>query len=163
MTPNRPAGHPRRSSPNPTTMTMTTLQETTVPSTTITVHYRDASNYKNTVKVVLAGALDAEQFETRIRPKLQDGEFFVPGQVDLPHAHPESWAWSELDHPMHSFDFDSFGAEQFPDVFTISPEPAPDGAMTCEELYAAFDRIDGPTGWDETDWPGNGTAADQPL
>lgn len=52
-------------------------------NTEISYLYRDASNYKQHMTVVLSGVISDEDKQL-IKAKLDDGEFFIPSQVGLP-------------------------------------------------------------------------------
>ncbi len=52
-------------------------------NTQISYLYRDASNYKQHMMVVLSGVVSDEDKQL-IKAKLDSGEFFIPSQVDLP-------------------------------------------------------------------------------
>ena len=52
------------------------------PNTLIEYMYRDASNYKKTNVAVLKGRISLGQIGL-IESSLNDGEFFIPGQVGL--------------------------------------------------------------------------------
>jgi hypothetical protein len=71
-------------------------------NTRIVVLYRDASNYKQTGHFVFPGAITAEQSQ-RIMANLDQGEFFIPTQLGLPHlATDGEWAFpGQDDHVWH--------------------------------------------------------------
>ncbi len=117
--------------------------------TAFTLCYRDAANYKNTKRVIVADAWDEESFRTSIAPKLEDGVFFTPCQVGLPDAH--ITPLGEHDHPSHSFW--SLGADPLlGDVFTVVREQ-PTVRLTWRQLCERFDAAS-PSGFDPAQWPG---------
>lgn len=70
--------------------------------------YRDASNYKKWGSVIFSGAPDdLEAFETEFRAFLDDGDFFIASQVDVPEVFlyaAGGFALNEDDHCFHEFD-----------------------------------------------------------
>jgi hypothetical protein len=111
--------------------------------TAFTVCYRDAANYKNSKRVVVADAWDEESFRASIAPKLEDGVFFTPCQVGLPDAH--LTPLGEHGHPSHTFR--PFGADPLlSDVFTLVREQ-PTVRLTWRQLCERFDAAS-PSGFD---------------
>lgn len=66
--------------------------------------YRDGGNYKRYGEVVFAGALESG-LEARLRAALDEGDYFVPAQVDVPSVYlwddGSGYAVSEDDHCWH--------------------------------------------------------------
>jgi hypothetical protein len=117
--------------------------------TAFSVCYRDAANYKNTNRVILADAWDEHSFRASIAPKLEDGVFFTPCQVGLPDAH--ITPTGAHDHPSHTFC--SLGADPLlSDVFTLVREQ-PTVRMTWRGLCERFEAVS-PSGFDTAHWPG---------
>lgn len=75
------------------------------PNTLIEYMYRDASNYKKTNVAVLKGRISLGQIGL-IESSLNDGEFFIPGQVglqDLQGEFEHGGGWDEDDdHVWHT-------------------------------------------------------------
>ena len=107
-------------------------------NTKFTYLYRDASNYKRNKTVVVRGNLVLEE----LQPHLEDGERFIPGQVDLPYPQLE---WSG-DHYAFPTEDDHVWCEVIPDGFEeTTDEPTLDS--TAEELLIKFQAAK-QVGWD---------------
>jgi hypothetical protein len=77
-------------------------------NTRIEYLYRDASNYKQFVSVVLSGEITAEEIR-HIADCLDSGEFFVPAQVGLEELQSRmpSFPDPDVDHVWHELDVQS--------------------------------------------------------
>jgi hypothetical protein len=115
--------------------------------TAFSVCYRDAANWKNATRVIVADPWDEETYRASIEPALLEGAFFAPAQVGLPHAHLRPIG--ENDHPAHTFAAD-FDLEPLSEIFTIISEQ-PTLHLTWGQLCAAFAAI---TEFDHDAWPG---------
>jgi hypothetical protein len=126
--------------------------------TAFRVYYRDASNYKESTRVIVADSWDEESLRTNILPALEDGDFFTPCQVGLPDAHIRPFA--QGDHPHHSL-WDLSGPLVPNEHFTIV-DAQPTVRLTWRQLCTRFSDP-AESGFDPHDWPGAGTEADRPL
>lgn len=71
-------------------------------NTKLSYMYRDANNYKQWEEIVFAGVLKDEEKLKKI--KFIDGEFFIPGKVDLPDLQERFCAEDpEADHAWHEW------------------------------------------------------------
>lgn len=102
--------------------------------------YTDAANYKVTGRAVLEGRI-AEADAARMVGSLDDGMYFIPGQVGLPDLQgdfTDGPAWDgEVDHVWHSLTGLSYTDE--------APTPGIDSAHV-ETLMGEWPGKDG---WDE--------------
>lgn len=68
--------------------------------------YRDASNYKASCVLLLEGPVSQSQVE-EIRRCLEGGEYFIPGQVNMPSLQENLFRYSDGptddDHVWHEF------------------------------------------------------------
>ena len=100
------------------------------PNTRIEYTYRDASNYKASKKLVLMGPLSDNEI-AEIQAELDEGAWFVPGQVGLEDLQDSftgclSWWDPEQDHVWHELE-------------TLERTDAKaDTMMTARELLEAF-------------------------
>lgn len=93
-------------------------------NTKITYLYRDAANYKETESVVVSGRMSLGD----VLLYLDEGEYFAPADVGLPHPGPKlaSWPDEDDDHCWCSLDAESF-------------EPTDeDATLTAAELLGRF-------------------------
>jgi hypothetical protein len=124
--------------------------------TAFTVCYRDAANYKETTRVVVADAWDADSFGSAIAPKLEEGEYFTPCQVGLPDAHIRPF--DEDDHPSHTFTFGVLvGEVALTEVFAVVCEQ-PTLHLTWSQLCGRFRELQS---FDPADWPGAAALAER--
>ena len=65
-------------------------------NTKLSYMYRDANNYKQWEEIVFAGVLKDEEKLKKI--KFIDGEFFIPGKVDLPDLQEPPEETGKLEH-----------------------------------------------------------------
>jgi len=92
-------------------------------NTSLSYMYRDASNYKASLDVVLEGTLTDQQKDA-IKAKLEDGENFIPSQVGLEDLQPRLTSFpSEDDHVWHEL----VGIEE--------TEEEPTETMDAEEFH----------------------------
>lgn len=99
-------------------------------NTRISLLYRDASNYKSSKDVVIAGRLSPDQFAS-MGATLSDGEFLIPSQVGLPDIQSElSGSWGDDDHVFHTID----GIELTDDAPTVE--------QTVEGMIASWPKSD---------------------
>lgn len=102
-------------------------------NTRITYLYRDGSNYKQSESVVIQGELTFAEVE----PYLDEGEYFIPGQVGLEDLqHRFGGKLTMDDHPWH---------ELKEDDFELTDDPLT-GSITTQELLERFRAVT----WDET-------------
>lgn len=100
--------------------------------------YRDGSNYKGYVEMVLRGPLSIGG-ATLIREACEDGERFLPTQVGLPPAQEELWR-------SHGRSGDDHIWNELVEISTTDEEPTPD-APTIPDLLDAFEAA-AVQGWD---------------
>lgn len=93
------------------------------PVTTVfPVMYRDADNYKRHSTIVVAGTFTDEQFEA-LRETLDQGEFYAPVDVGLPHLLDDSlWSQTDKDHCWHEMDVDDHDVLPLPAGATVQFE-----------------------------------------
>lgn len=117
------------------------IERACAPSTVVSYMYRDASNYKTSSKIVLAGRITVDD-ERRYRSNLVDGGDFIPGQIGLSDLQDsffgcDSYWDPDLDHPYH-------------ELTGIEPSEArPTVAMSAAE----FVHLLATTSWDDTYLP----------
>lgn len=122
-------------------MTKPNLPET---NTLISWMYRDASNYKACREQVLEGSLTSEE-KDEIRNALEDGLYFVPGQIGLDDLQDdfggcESYWDPDQDHVYHELTgLEDTGQEA-------------NRGLTARELLDAFRRA-ASKGWDPSHEP----------
>ena len=114
--------------------------------TALLVCYRDAANWKNSRRVVVADPWNEESYRLCIAPKLEEGEFFIPMQVGLPDAHLHPFG--ENDHPAHTFGREP-DLEPLSEVFTIVSEQ-PTVNLTWGQLCERFAAV---RAFDSAIWP----------
>lgn len=117
-------------------------------NTILRLMYRDASNYKASQDVVVAGAITEAQIAA-IAAKLQDGEFFIANQVGLPtpsfqFCGKDGWPSDELDHVFTTLTAFSDGKPAVEDFLT---DLEPTEGMTVPELVARFEAIESAESW----------------
>lgn len=105
-------------------------------NTRIDYLYRDGDNYKFPQSEVLAGEISADQIR-QIIDTLDEGEYFIPGQVGFNCGYAFGYAQNDSDHPW--CEMDECGFE------LTSEEPTLD--LTVEEVVASFLRAKG--NWDD--------------
>jgi hypothetical protein len=107
-------------------------------NTKINLLYRDASNYKTALDVVVKGAITRQQIK-QIKSNLDDGQFIIAHQVGLPtpsfnFAGKDGWPNDDLDHvwtTLEDFEDDPEPEElHTSDVSTVG--------MTIEQLANAI-------------------------
>lgn len=107
-------------------------------NTAIMYQYRDAGNYKLATRVVVAGVLGPDQVK-QLLSKLDEGVYFIPGQVGLPELQPR---WrdkgcnfpTEADHVYH----------EWQSIEAASDRPT--AAISASAVFEAFMRV---VAWDE--------------
>ncbi|WP_394969916.1 hypothetical protein [Candidatus Allofournierella merdipullorum] len=97
--------------------------------------YRDASNYKVTNTVVLAGIITQEQID-EIAEALNAGCYFIPSQIGLPEKRFDDY--TEDDHCWFELD---------PETAFSETVQAPTINMTVAELVRKFGEVNGC--WDD--------------
>lgn len=127
-------------------MTKANVGASSVQNTRISLLYRDASNYKYTVEVVLAGLLTVEQLAT-LRSAASDGCFIIAHQVGLPTPSfqakgKDDWPSDELDHVWTTLAVDD-GSMSLSDWHTADPCTLP---MPVSEFVAEVAAMKG--NWD---------------
>lgn len=98
--------------------------------------YRDAGNYKRTIKSCVAGVITKDQID-RITASLDDGKYFIPERVGL-----EAERWDNFDPQL-----DHKWCELEPCCFWPTEFPASAG-ITAEELACRFEALKGR--WEDT-------------
>ncbi len=77
-----------------------TIALSSARNTRLAYRYRDASGYRQSEEIILAGELS---FQRDIQPYLYEGEFFIPDQVGLPNLQARFFDFPiEDDHPWHT-------------------------------------------------------------
>ena len=93
--------------------------------TVFSVMYRDGDNYKQHSTIAVAGEFTAEQI-LALRATLDQGEFYAPLDVDLPHLLENTgWSKSDADHCWHEINLDDPDVRPVRDGETVhfeSPE-----------------------------------------
>lgn len=86
----------------------TTMCSTSIATVTeFAVMYRDGDNYKRHATITVGGEFTAEQIVS-LRATLDQGEFYAPKNVGLPHLLDESdWSAGDADHCWHELDLDA--------------------------------------------------------
>ena len=114
------------------------MSEATI-NTKLNLMYRDGDNYKAFLNVVVAGAITAPQI-AQIRTGLDDGEFIIANQVQLPTPSfnfrgQDNWPNEELDHVWTTLpDFE--GDLKPTELHTQAPPT--EHNITIEQLAAAI-------------------------
>jgi hypothetical protein len=94
----------------------------------ITYLYRDASNYKQSESIVVLGKITFADVE----PYLDEGEYFIPGQVGLADLHHRFGKKLTMDdHPWQELNEGGFEATNDP----------PTLSMTAEQLLERFQTV----------------------
>lgn len=112
-------------------------------NTKLNLLYRDASNYKASKEVVLAGEITAEQSAV-LRSKLDGGEYFIAEQVGLPTPSFEfrgkdDWPNDDIDHVFTTLtDF----SEGLPEVESMLTDEEPTEEMNIDDLVARFAAVE---------------------
>lgn len=107
-------------------------------NTRINYYYTDVSNYHCRTHGIVAGIV-TEQQKQEIMDCLNDGDFFMPGQVGLDVEY--AWALDpQDDHPWWHFHDDSFE----------ETDKAPTVNLTADELVEKFKAAK--ENWDELGW-----------
>lgn len=106
--------------------------------TVVPVTYRDASNYKTHRDFRFRGVISTPQ-RAALAAALEDGEFFIPTQVGLPHLGASGLVAfpSEDDHVFHELDLDEI---------TVTAGTANDTITEFVDRMTAANR----DGWDVT-------------
>ena len=101
-------------------------------NTSFYYQYRDASNYKQDITVILAGSLTQSQIEEIMKTR-EDGEYFIPSQVGLNdlQCHMIDGGDTEDDHVWHEMEGNAF----------TNTDKEPTTTMTSEQLYQNFKVI----------------------
>lgn len=113
------------------TSNLSTLQESDYPNTRVHYLYRDASNYKVHKSIVVSGQMTQEMIAACLSA-CDEGEFFIPSQVNLPEEKFESE--TEDDTPWFELTTDDF------EPTFQRPE---DDRFTTEKLVKAFKAVAG--------------------
>ncbi len=114
-------------------------------NTKVSYLYRDASNYKRRIPIVLNGEITKEQISTVIA-SLEDGEYFIPEQIMLPMRRPMDTI-NEDDHCYCELHEDDFSVTD-EDVSTVSDyDELPVNGIAVEDFVERFAAV-GRTGWD---------------
>ena len=104
--------------------------------------YRDASNYKTPgYDMVLAGPISAIEVE-EIRQTLDDGQFIIPGDLDLPdsrHQFAEGGVTSYDEDDDHVYN-------EVTDLELTDADPTRDD-LTAQDLLARFRQVRKNGGW----------------
>jgi len=88
-----------------------------VKNTKLNMMYRDGANYKNSMAVVLSGAISSEQFH-ELKDRLVDGYMLIAEQVGLPTPSfaflgYDNWPSDDMDHSWTTMvDFDEGGVAE---------------------------------------------------
>ena len=112
-------------------------------NTRIAYMYRDGDNYKCSNEIIIPGRMDENQI-TRLITSLDEGEYFIPQQVDMPANDMTSLGYAfdpQSDHPWFT-------------LYASGIEPTcqePTENVTPEELVAKFEKA-AADGWDESLW-----------
>ena len=109
-------------------------------NTLVPYMYRDAHNYKAHAEVVFDGTITDEE-RTALEAGLQDGEYFVPGSVDLADARDVDSRWTgvwddEIDHNLNEIHMDEIEV----------CDRAPTDERTISEFVAALVALNDPDG-----------------
>lgn len=115
--------------------------QSTAPYCCVPYEYRDGSNFKQVDSIYLLGPLTPSDLRA-IRAILQNGEFFIPGDLglDIEELQPRMSAFpADDDHVWHSLELGS-------------AHPAvslPEGVRPVEvtRFVAAFTKVGSPRGW----------------
>lgn len=112
-------------------------------NTKLCLLYRDASNYKTSKEVVLAGEITAEQIAV-IGAKLDEGEYLIAEQVGLPtpsweFRDKDGWPSDDLDHVFTTLTAFSEGS---PEVESMLTDEEPTEEMSIDDLVARFAAVD---------------------
>jgi hypothetical protein len=108
-------------------------------NTDFTYQYRDASDQKITMTIVMEGSLTREELK-RLKSSFKAGVLFVPGQVGLMdlqnsfRGRKREWD-PDYDYPYHTID----------GIFTRSKAPPTQGAPKAADLLARFEAVE----WDD--------------
>jgi hypothetical protein len=120
-------------------------------NTKLNLLYRDASNYKDSKEVVLAGEITAEQIAV-LGSKLDEGEYFIAEQVGLPtpsfeYRGKDGWPNEDLDHVFTTLtDF----SEGLPEATSMLTDEEPTEEIDIDDLVARFATVES---WGvETEW-----------
>lgn len=107
-----------------------------MPNTKISYMYRDASNHKQAMTIVLAEAISDED-KKRIHAKLDDVKYFIPSQIGL----------EDLQGRFHNgLDFEE--DHVWHELTSIQPTDAtPTTTMSAAELVSRFNAVNQ---WDVT-------------
>lgn len=105
--------------------------------------YADAGGFKQFGDIYLTPALAVGDLE-KIESKLQDGEFFIPGQLGLgiPELQSANIAFpSDLDHVFHVLQL-----EQHSTLLAAAPDG--EQVIDAQAFLASFEALAGPGAWD---------------
>lgn len=101
--------------------------------TKVVYQYRDASNYKVQNNCVINGRLSFEQM-LRAKDCCQDGEYFIPSEVNLPEERFSSYTVD--DHPF--FELLAFEDTDKPAEVTVTPDELVREFERCRDQWDAL-------------------------
>jgi hypothetical protein len=102
--------------------------------------YRDASNYKQFGYVIFSGEPTPKDAEC-VNANLHEGDFFIPGDVDLPSLQEKFGNVDIDDHPWHEIDF---GGDPERCPFGLTSE-SPTDDRSVHQFAQEFEQVS----WDE--------------
>lgn len=112
----------------------------TATVTEIHIRYRDANNNKEGTTLTFDGAITAQQI-TQLVSDLDDGLYFIPTQVNLPHLGERLTNFpNEADHAWHELDTD--------EILVVTRQVHQDDVRNLTEFLTAVTAA-AKTGWDD--------------
>ena len=114
-------------------------------NTEVTFLYRDASNYKEYITVVLKGEITKEQI-TSVMTSLVDDMYFIPEQIGLPIRRPMGTITID-DHCFCELYENDFSITDEDISTNVDYEELPENGITVEEFVKKFTDV-GSTGCD---------------